>query len=87
VHRYILAAAVVAVAGGVAMGAAPPAKAQDYTYCLSGRSEGSPGDCSYSTYAQCQASAAGRDGTCGINPRAAFARQPSTRGQRYGRGY
>jgi hypothetical protein len=86
-HKYIFAAAAIAVVSGAVVGAAPPARAQNDTYCLSGRNEGSPGDCSYSTYAQCQASASGRDGTCGINPRAAFARQPATRGQRYYRGY
>lgn len=82
-RRLMLALAVVA-AGWSAIGAA---RAGDYAYCLSGRNEGSPGDCSYSTYAQCQASASGRDGVCGLNPRAAFARQPAPRGRGYQRGY
>ena len=36
---------------------------------------GYPGDCSYSTYVQCQASASGTIDGCGINPRYAYARQ------------
>jgi hypothetical protein len=40
-----------------------------------GPNMGYPGDCSYSTYAQCQASASGTIDDCGINPRYAYARQ------------
>jgi uncharacterized protein DUF3551 len=86
VRRYMLAVAAIAAIGGINLGAVPSAKAQD-TYCLAGRSEGSPGDCSYSTYAQCQASASGRDGTCGLNPRVAFSGQPRQHRQRYERAY
>jgi hypothetical protein len=48
-----------------------PAAAYDYRYCLQGRGVGVPGDCSYSNYAQCMASASGRGLYCNINPRAA----------------
>ncbi|WKA32010.1 DUF3551 domain-containing protein [Bradyrhizobium roseum] len=51
---------------------AAPASAYDYPYCLQGRGVGIPGDCSYRTYSQCQASASGRGLTCNINPRVAF---------------
>ena len=44
-------------------------------YCVQGPNMGYPGDCSYSTYAQCQASASGTIDGCGINPRYAYARQ------------
>jgi hypothetical protein len=52
-----------------------PAKAGDYPWCTQGRSVGYPGDCSYQTYAQCMASASGRNLYCGINPRFAFAQE------------
>ena len=50
-----LSAATVATVAG-----SSPAAAYDYPYCLQGRGIGIPGDCSYSTYAQCMASASGR---------------------------
>ena len=53
-----------------------PAAARDYPYCVQGRGVGYPGECSYSTYEQCQASASGRNVSCGINPRVAFGRAP-----------
>ena len=83
-RTLMLAMAAVAAVGAGGVGTA---KAQDYPYCLSGRNEGSPGDCSYSTYAQCEASASGREGVCGVNSRVAFARHPAPRGWSYGRGY
>ena len=49
-----------------------PAAAYDYPYCVQGRGVGIPGDCSYTSYAQCMASASGRGLYCNINPRAAF---------------
>jgi hypothetical protein len=52
-----------------------PASAMDYPYCLQGRQTGYPGECSYRTYEECQASASGRDAYCGINPRVAFNQQ------------
>nr|WP_249129298.1 DUF3551 domain-containing protein [Bradyrhizobium sp. AUGA SZCCT0283] len=63
------AATVATVAGSV------PAAAYDYPYCAQGRSVGIPGECSYSTYAQCMASASGRGLYCNINPRAALGQQ------------
>jgi hypothetical protein len=56
-----------------------PAAAYDYPWCLQGRNEGIPGDCSYQTYAQCEASASGRFAYCNINPRVAFGRLPRRR--------
>ena len=52
-----------------------PASALDYPYCLQGRQTGYPGECSYSSYQQCRASASGRDAVCGINPRVAYIQQ------------
>jgi hypothetical protein len=40
----------------------PPAAARDYPFCIKGCDFGSGrGDCSFSSYQQCQASASGRD--------------------------
>jgi len=46
-------------------------------YCLQGADAGYPGNCSFSTYAQCMATASGTNNGCGINPRYAFKRQRS----------
>jgi Protein of unknown function (DUF3551) len=35
------------------------------TYCLQGRSSGYPGNCQFSSYEQCQASASGTGDGCG----------------------
>jgi hypothetical protein len=48
---------------------ATPAAARDYPYCIKGCDFGSGlGDCSFSTYQQCQATAAGLVATCVPNP-------------------
>ena len=52
-----------------------PAAAVEYAYCLQGRMQGIPGDCNYRTYAECSATASGRDAFCNVNPRFAFAAQ------------
>ena len=43
------------------------------SYCLQGRVWGYPGNCQFSSYAQCMATADGTDAFCGINPHYAFA--------------
>jgi hypothetical protein len=48
------------------------AEARDYPYCLTSPGYGYPGECSYSSYRQCMASASGRWADCVVNPRAAF---------------
>ena len=50
-------------------------KSAPSSYCLQGRQWGYPGNCRFSSYAQCQATASGTDAYCGINPHSAFARQ------------
>jgi hypothetical protein len=52
-----------------------PAEAIQDRYCLQGRPWGYPGNCQFSSYAQCMATASGTDAYCGINPQYAFARQ------------
>ncbi|HEU4805654.1 MAG TPA: DUF3551 domain-containing protein [Nitrobacter sp.] len=49
-----------------------PALAHDYRYCLQGKDWGYPGNCQFSTYRQCMATASGTYAYCGINPRVAF---------------
>ena len=74
-RKTVLTAVALIGAGFAALGgAAPAAAAFDYPWCVQGRGVGYPGDCSYQTYAQCQASASGRNVGCGINPRVAFER-------------
>jgi Protein of unknown function (DUF3551) len=46
-----------------------PATARDYPYCIKGCDfGGGRGDCSFSSYQQCQATATGRDAWCAANP-------------------
>ena len=46
-----------------------PAAAQNYPFCIKGCDVASGrGDCSFSSYQQCQASASGRDAWCAENP-------------------
>jgi hypothetical protein len=53
---------------GSAVGAMP-AMARDYPYCIKGCDFGAGrGDCSFSSYQQCQATASGRDAYCAENP-------------------
>ena len=67
-----LSFAIIAAGAAVSFGGSiTPASAQD-TYCLQGRSYGYPGNCQFSTYEQCQATASGTDSGCGINPRRAY---------------
>ena len=63
-----------------AYGTSPPETAnaqnsKDYKYCLYEGRGGGASDCSFDTFAQCQASASGRVADCRINPRYAFDRQ------------
>jgi Protein of unknown function (DUF3551) len=48
-----------------------PSFVQD-RYCLQGRQWGYPGNCQFSTYEQCLATASGTTAGCGINPVYAF---------------
>jgi len=54
---------------------AAAAEATQDRYCLQGCQWGHPGNCQFSSYAQCMATASGTDAYCGINPQYAFARQ------------
>ena len=53
----------------VSAAAAMPAVARDFPYCIKGCDFGAGGgDCSFSSLAQCQATASGRDASCAANP-------------------
>jgi hypothetical protein len=46
-----------------------PAAAREFPYCIKGCDFGAgAGDCSFSSLAQCQATASGRDAYCAANP-------------------
>jgi hypothetical protein len=74
-RNAMLAMAALIAAGTATIAGASSAAAFDYPYCLQGRGVGVPGDCSYTSYAQCMASASGRAVYCNINPRVAFGQQ------------
>jgi Protein of unknown function (DUF3551) len=71
-----ITSAMMAAVGVAGVTMSTPAAAQSDSWCLQGREIGIPGDCTYASLAQCQASASGRDGTCNVNPRAALGRAP-----------
>jgi hypothetical protein len=73
--RKLILVTVLAAAG---VGASA-ASAQDYPYCLQGREYGYPGNCQFTSYGQCEATASGTFSYCGINPRFAYARMPRGR--------
>jgi Protein of unknown function (DUF3551) len=70
-----LAIAALLAVGAATLAGSTPAAAIDYPWCVQGRGIGIPGDCSYTSYAQCMASASGRGLYCNVNPRAAFGRE------------
>ena len=71
-----LAMLVLLAAGSATMAGLTPAAAYDYPYCAQGRGVGIPGECAYTNYALCMASASGRGLSCNVNPRAALNQQP-----------
>ena len=54
--------------GAMAMIDTTSAAARDYPFCLTGRDFAGFGDCKFDSYAQCQATASGRDASCAANP-------------------
>jgi hypothetical protein len=83
-RHAMLAMVALMSAGAATMAGSGTAAAFDYPYCIQGRGWGIPGDCSYRSYAECMATASGRDVYCNINPRVAFGQQ---RRGRYYRDY
>ncbi|CAL75941.1 conserved hypothetical protein; putative signal peptide [Bradyrhizobium sp. ORS 278] len=73
--RRLLFASLSITAVLTAFAATSPASAAQDRFCLQGRGWGYPGNCQFSTYQQCLATASGTGAGCGINPAYAFARQ------------
>jgi len=72
--RQVLFAGLVAI-GYLAIPITSSSAATHDQYCLQGQEWGYPGNCEFSTYRQCMATASGIGAYCGINPRYAFAHQ------------
>jgi hypothetical protein len=66
-----------------ASGALDAAIARDYPFCIMGCDFGGAGYCGFDSYAQCQASASGRDAWCAANP--AFPQSRASQGVNYSR--
>jgi hypothetical protein len=61
--------ALLALMAAFAVSAALPAAAREFPYCIKGCDFGAgAGECSFSSLAQCQATASGRDAYCAANP-------------------
>jgi uncharacterized protein DUF3551 len=76
-RRHVFLAVLATISALTTVGSISPAPAEAIQdrYCLQGRIWGYPGNCQFSSYAQCMATASGTDAYCGINPQYAFARQ------------
>jgi uncharacterized protein DUF3551 len=79
--------ALLALMAAFAVSAVMPAAAREFPYCIKGCDFGAGGgDCSFSSLAQCQATASGRDAYCAANPYFnAKAEMQTDRGRQRGR--
>ena len=65
--RSLILAALTTSATIFATGVTPVA-ASEYRYCLQGDDYAGAGDCGFTSYQQCQATASGRTAYCAANP-------------------
>ena len=65
--RSLILAALTTSATIFATGVTPVA-ASEYRYCLQGDDYAGAGDCKFTSYPQCQATASGRTAYCAANP-------------------
>jgi hypothetical protein len=65
--RSLILAALTTSATIFATGVTPVA-ASEYRYCLQGDDYAGAGDCQFTSYLQCQATASGRTASCVANP-------------------
>lgn len=79
--RHLIVAGLFAISL-LAVGLSASAAATQNRYCLKGVKHSHPGPCHFATLQQCRAALSGRSGSCVINPRYTFAREPRG-GQRY----
>jgi hypothetical protein len=80
-RRHVSLAILATVSALTVVGSMSPAPAREAiqdSFCLQGRQWGYPGNCQFSSYEQCMATASGTDAYCGINPKTAFAPQRRT---------
>lgn len=78
-HRIVGGAAFVAITLTGLPASAQPDDPYDYPYCLQGKDYGFPGQCQFTSYLQCMATASGTFGYCAPNPRFAYQWQPRGR--------
>lgn len=71
----VIALTILAASAIATLPSVTPAQARDYKYCLQGRDAGYPGDCRFTSFRQCQASASGTYSECGLNPRYVYAQR------------
>ena len=77
-RRHVFLAILATASALTVVGSMSPAPAREAiqdSFCLQGRQWVYPGNCQFSSYAQCMATASGTDAYCGINPMTAFALQ------------
>src|SRR5215469_8388240 len=77
--RRLVFTALSAILVSATIGSLSPAAAA--RYCLQGSGWGYPGNCQYSSFRECRAAASGTNAGCGVNPRYAYAHQPSSTGR------
>lgn len=85
-RRNVSLAILAAVSALTVVGSMTPAPAAERIqdrYCLQGRQWGYPGNCQFSSYQQCMATAYGTDAYCGINPMQAYAHPRGRYVERY----
>ena len=70
--------AVSLVAAAASIPAATASQLVQDNYCLQGRQSGYPGNCEFSTYRQCMATASGTNEGCGVNPMKVFGSRRAT---------
>ncbi|MEO6841323.1 MAG: DUF3551 domain-containing protein [Bradyrhizobium sp.] len=83
--RWCLSALMaIGVLAAIDMAPAIAAPAGNFPFCISGddyQGAGGAGDCSFTSYAQCQATASGRAASCSSNPYYSNAETPPAPGR------
>jgi hypothetical protein len=79
-RRRISLAVLATISGLTAVRSMSPAAAEAIQdrYCIQSHEWGYPGNCQFSSYEQCMATAYGTGASCGMNPQYLFAPKPSS---------
>jgi hypothetical protein len=80
---FAILASVCALGSVGALSPATAADARQDSYCLQGDQSGYPGNCEFSSYQQCMATASGTNEGCGINPMKAYSQRRGGYRSRY----